>query len=213
MPIDTTVQPQQALQMPLTPDGQPKPEVAQPASQPSASDALEQLILKAASLDKTQVAELPLEQRVSAAGLTWEQGKPKSNDPTLVIFAMFTGSDGDDRQDHMPGDVRIYAAPTAAGTPFTRFTCNRATGAGFVGTVMAPATFVRKVGFELQRLAVAEGVLQDCTNEECEETYSTDLSICPECFTEFGDDGEVPEDTTAPEDEVPSVVGSPLRSV
>jgi hypothetical protein len=152
-------------------------------------------VLKEAELTPAELDDLPLDTRVTAAGLAWESGKPKPNDADMAILFIFSGSHGDDGDDHLPGDARVYAVPTKDGMPFVRYTVNRQQTVGYRFTSMNGAVFVRQLAHELERLAVAEGIRFDCP--ECATTLKLDVEECTECGWSPDDDGEEENDETA----------------
>lgn len=167
----------------------------------TSSQSLLDILLKEADMTPDDIEGLPLDTAVTAAGLKWETGKAKPNDPGMMIFLIFSGDHGDDGGDHLPGDARIYAFPTQPDMPYVRYTANRSQTVGYRFTSMNGVVFVRQIAFELQRLAVAEGERFDCPGDdgECGAVLRKNAKGCEECGWDPNDDEEDPEETTPTE--------------
>jgi len=202
----------------------PSPSTTPPAA-PAAStlEDLVNAILKTSGLDGSHIAKLKIPTRCTAAGLAWEVNKPKMNDPNLLVLFMFKGSQGVLDDDHVAGDVRIYAAPTAnAGEklpPFACFTASRIHPT-YVGESMGGDAFIRTVGNEFRELALLELDVLPCEGDDCDALTNADAEKCRACGAalnfdegddEEGGDADV-EDEEMPAPPITSIGGVSLRS-
>jgi hypothetical protein len=148
------------------------------------SQALADHVQRAAGLTLPELESL---RRTVSIG-EWEVGKgpPGATKQSHVVYAIFRGGGGDRNDDHVPGDIRVYAFPKIAATPqgepvpFFRFIFSRSSNAPPVTDVLSMKAFIEDVGFEFKALVIEGDASDDEEEEEAPET-------CARCEAELGD--------------------------
>ena len=170
-------------------------------------------IFAEAGLTLQQVEELPLDTTVAAAKQVWKIGSPKANDPSLIVFFIFSGNPDGDIVDYIPGDARVYLAPTdaATGNPFTTFVVNRGSDTGYRASAMTGNVWVRAVAAELRALAEDKLDLVECENDACNAltTLAEGVTNCRACGKPIIDD--VIDDTNEDNDADPNADETPTN--
>jgi hypothetical protein len=200
------------------------PETPAPAG--PATKTVEDLVnsvLKESGLDKSHIDGLKFTTKCTAAGLTWSVNQPKQNDPSLSVLFMFKGDQGVHNGDHIPGDIRIYAAPNGEASsngavpPFSCFTTNRQHPT-FVGESMSFEAFVRSVADEVREQALLELDLTACEGDDCNALTNASAEKCRLCgspLLDSPDDDEDDDEDDAPEEAAPitSIGGVSLQGI
>jgi hypothetical protein len=154
------------------------------------SGDVESEILERASLTRELVKDLPMVSRCfDGAKRDWEAGKPNPGNESMVVHSMFLTPSEDD--EGIAGDVRVYSFPRDTGVAFARYVVNRQ-HPGFTTESMSDEAFMDEVAAELRELALAKGVVEECSFDDCEGVNPADAEKCATCDRPLAEE-ETPE--------------------
>src|ERR1700731_505815 len=140
---------------------------------------VESEILQRAGLTRELVKDLPMVSRCyDGAKRDGEEGKPNPGNESMVVHSMFLTPSDD--EEGIAGDVRVFSVPRAEGIAFARYVVNRQQP-GFTTESMSDEAFMDEVASELHELALAKGVIEECSYEDCEGFNPADAEKCATC--------------------------------
>lgn len=154
------------------------------------AEQLEAAIRKASDLDEEEFDSI---RRTMAMPGGWRVGGsvPIQGLPPAAIDALFAGEGSDETSDdHMPGDVRVYARPLRFAdengdpAPFMRFVLNRAPNTPVRTDFMSMQTYVETVGAEYAALLLEEDSDDEPEHcSACKAALVDDAKFCHACAT------------------------------
>jgi hypothetical protein len=151
---------------------------------------VEDEILEGANLTRELANKMRIVNKtLDGANRLWEMARPCPGNDKMQVLAVFVA----DEEDSVPGDMRVYAVPLANDLPFMCNTVNRESPGFYSEHINDREVFLDAISGELSALAVSQGLLEVCPNEECGTPNRVDAKVCIEC----GESLEEEEEETA----------------
>lgn len=116
-------------------------------------------------LELAEFAMIPQVEHFDYSGARWKMNDIVPGRTDLLVFTIHFGAQGDQLEDHVPADVRVFVRPKSAGNAKDRewgmYTFNRSSSLGASFMKMPQATWVDMVANEFQELGESLGIIDD----------------------------------------------------
>lgn len=129
-------------------------------------------IMEELGIDAATFGSIPALEHMEYNGVKIKIGEPLFASANIV-FAIFVGAAGDQLDDHVNGDVRIFTRPSVATSAKTRdwffYTYNRTSLVGATKMGCPQKAWVEMVANEFEGLGVSLGVLEGPDGDDADE--------------------------------------------